>query len=290
MCCFSQPVELVSGTKIFARAAGPGAAADELLAYALSMYSSSEVAMILPLPVPPNSPESAVSFIDLSDTPDFFARLDTLFEPPMRGRMQFLSADSPRQQLVVHDVGAFEASFVPTIADFARLDPRFTLRKEVWASLPQYADWGFAVFKLKTPSPAQPAPTAGSGSLLNQLFGFVGMAPAPRHEATPFHPMAFRFPRRDPSTLFFPTVHIHDGTVQRTAHFDHLLYAQLNKPPAAAGPLPRHDREGQWSRSLLDAHPDSGSAAARLVATGQPVFRIRLEGTLPNADTLLPDP
>jgi hypothetical protein len=42
----------------------------------------------------------------------------------------------------------FEASFVPCVRDFARLDDRFWLPSAVWDALPAYADWGFAVFKL----------------------------------------------------------------------------------------------------------------------------------------------
>ena len=52
--------------------------------------------------------------------------------------------------LVVHDVGDFEASFVPTVGDFARLDERFRFSPDVWKQLPQYEDWGFAVFKLRS--------------------------------------------------------------------------------------------------------------------------------------------
>ncbi len=32
--------------------------------------------------------------------------------------------------------------------------------------------------------------------------------------------MAFEFPHRDPTRLFFPTVHVHDGRVHARAEFD----------------------------------------------------------------------
>jgi hypothetical protein len=99
------------------------------------------------------------------------------------------------QPLAVVEVGNFEASFVPTIADFARLDERFRLPPKTWEALPGYRDYGFAVFKLKK----------GKQQI---------------------HPMAFEFPRRDPARLFFPTVHVHDGKVNATAAFDHALYLQ----------------------------------------------------------------
>jgi hypothetical protein len=38
--------------------------------------------------------------------------------------------------------------------------------------------------------------------------------------------MAFLFPTRMPEALYFPTLHIHDGTVDPEATFDHVLYLQ----------------------------------------------------------------
>jgi hypothetical protein len=61
--------------------------------------------------------------------------------------------------------------------------------------LPQYKDYGFAVFKLKKGE----------------------------HKV---HPMALEFPRADARRLFFPTVHIHDGKVHDRARFDHALFCQ----------------------------------------------------------------
>ena len=50
MCCFSRPVPYVSGTKIFARATEDDRQA---LVYSMSVAAAEELAMILPLPVPP---------------------------------------------------------------------------------------------------------------------------------------------------------------------------------------------------------------------------------------------
>ena len=99
------------------------------------------------------------------------------------------------QPLAVVEVGNFEASFVPSIADFARLDERFRLPPGTSEALPACRDYGFAVFKLKQ----------GKKQI---------------------HPMAFEFPRRDSKRLFFPTVHVHDGKVHGKAEFDHALYLQ----------------------------------------------------------------
>ncbi len=38
--------------------------------------------------------------------------------------------------------------------------------------------------------------------------------------------MAFEFKSRFADQLFFPTIHIHDGEVHETEHFDHMLYLQ----------------------------------------------------------------
>jgi hypothetical protein len=184
---FSMTVASVSNTKIFARSSLDG---HQFLVYSMSYEANTDLAMILPLPTPPKPSEDAVHFIDLSDYSEFF---EDIFVPFMTR-----SADPPSKSmsnLLVHDVGSFEASFVPQIPDFSRLDSRFQLDNDIWSELPQYDDYGFAVFKLK----------AGAKSV---------------------HPMAFKFPRQNPKQLFFPTVHVHDGNVEPMAKFHHVLYCQ----------------------------------------------------------------
>ena len=207
MCCFSGTVRAVGNTKIFARRARDNR---QILVYAMDVDIVTELAMVLPLPVPPRSREDAVSFVDLEGYPTFFDDLDTAF-PGLDGP-GFLSATKgmllgaeERPKLVVHDVGRFEASFVPTLADFARLDERFRMPEDTWARLPGYADWGFAVFRLK---PVR----AASGNATQQTL----------------HPMAFSFPTRAPNAIFFPTVHVHDGTVPARVQFDHRIYCQAD--------------------------------------------------------------
>ena len=195
MCCFSGPVESVTNTNLFARSAGEGR---QFLVYEMTFSSKNDVAMILPLPVPPGSPEDALQFIDLKGYSAFFKDLKLGFPEPV-SRSLGLKAERPAAEaaapLPVVEVGEFEASFVPRVKDFSRLDERFRLPEQAWEKLPTYADYGFAVFKLKK-------------------------------GARTVHPMAFRFPRRDPKRLFFPTVHIHDGKVHPKAKFDHSLYCQ----------------------------------------------------------------
>jgi len=202
MCCFSGSVDSVTSTRIFVR---PTEGAGQIVIYQMNLRAPADLAMILPIPVQPTAGEDAVRFIALDGYRDFFSDLDrgwAEYDKPIPGA---LSA-SPRANLAVHDVGDFEASFVPRMSDFERLDERFRLPEDTWAQVPRIRDLGFVVFKLR---------------------GLSSSA-----EATP-HPMAFEFPRQDPSQIVFPTVHIHDGRVHATASFDHALYVQtgVNKDP-----------------------------------------------------------
>jgi hypothetical protein len=260
MCCFS-PVSAplgflarlfppkidVSSTRIFARLADAASSPEQWLVYSMEISVGGEVAMILPIPVLPGSGERAVSFVDLSKHPGFFDDLAQLFTPPMpaaaKGGLPLRLAPQSRARLVVHEVGAFVASWVPTVDDFDRLDPRFRLPRSIWSSLGAYDDYGFAVFQLA------------------------------RGKKLRVHPMAFRFPTREPSRLFFPTVHVHDGKVHAEADFDHTLYYQADVPegaPAAAD-----------ERSFLTPARDAEGA----LVVGEPVRKRELHGTLPNRDT-----
>jgi hypothetical protein len=251
MCCFSKPVEHVSKTKIFARSLADGRQA---LVYSMRFAAAGDLAMILPLPVPARSPEDALRFISLEGYDDFFDDLNAAF--PVTQLLEFsagpaVAPAAAPQSLVVHEVGDFEASFVPELADFARVDARFVLSPEVWQQLPGYADWGFAVFKLRGEAKRQKS----------------------------VHPMAFELPRRDPRQIFFPTVHVHDGAVHAEARFDHVLYCQLDA--AASDP-------SEWDRSdgPLDRFVDLERAAG-LVDGSSLCFRRELRGLLPNRDQTL---
>src|SRR5262249_5640376 len=161
--------------------------------------ASEDLAMVLPIPTPKNAAEDAVRFISLKDYADFFADMLKGFPTRSLGSPGAKSKkDAPEPKLAVVKVGSFEASFVPKVSDFARLDERFRLPAPTWDALPAYKDYGFCVFKL----------AKGEKKI---------------------HPMAFEFPRAEKNRLFFPTVHIHDGKVHKTATFDHILYCQKSK-------------------------------------------------------------
>src|SRR5262245_12167081 len=123
MCCFSRPVEIVSNTNIFARSSAKDR---QYLVYSMTLSAKEDVGMSLPLPVRAKSAEDAVRFMRLKEYPEFFDHMRAVFaEPLSRGRD--LKDDEPNQSkgLKVVEVGEFEASFVPTVKDFARLDERF---------------------------------------------------------------------------------------------------------------------------------------------------------------------
>jgi hypothetical protein len=152
--------------------------------------------------------------------------------------------------LEVHKVGAYDASFVPAIADFARLDARFRLPDAVLGRVPQYRDYGFAVFKLRS----------GEADV---------------------HPLALRFVTRAPDQLFFPTIHVHHGDLPDEAAFDHTLYLQTPAHEASRWEkAPRPVANVMSLGNILLRDPTRG-----LIAREWPLYRLRIEGTQPNRDT-----
>jgi hypothetical protein len=263
---FSGPVTWVGGTRIFARGLGDGR---QVLAYAMQLSQDRELAMILPIPTPPAAPDDAVEFIDLSGTPDIFDTLEAMFAPAQAfsGPGRSLRVELQEPTLVVHEVGAYRASFVPRRADFARLDPLFRLPPEVWDQLPRYADHGFVVFALRPPHA-----TVARRGLLDRLLGRREPVHGGDGGRQRVHPMAFRFPRRDPREVFFPTVHVHDGEVHPTARFDHVLYLQTEHADWA------------WERSLTDV---TDVRLRHIAENGERVHRRALFGELPNTDQIV---
>jgi hypothetical protein len=247
---FSRNVRFVGGTKIFARRNG----ARQSLAYAMSVEMDEALAMVLPLPVPPFVREDAIDFVDLKGYPKFFDDLSKAFPMPVPAAFsQSLSRGAPLQRaLVVHDVGDFVASFVPKRKDFSRLDPRFRLDDGVFDHLPQYEDWGFAVFQLK-----------------------------PSKNKQDVHPMAFSFPMREEG-VFFPTVHVHHGKVEPEAQFDHSLYCQADGVLGATI---------GWSRSARPLGAFVDVERARGLVDGDAIgFQTALFGSIANEDVWLRAP
>lgn len=244
MCIFSGKVEHVGDTKIFARLK------DELqyLVYEMSVHARKDVAMILPLPVSSHA-EDAVKFISLEEYPKFFKDMAKSFERATKslGSSRGIGCAS-FSPLVVHDVGDFIASFVPNRASFLRLDQVFRLPDEAWNSLPDYSEYGYAVFQLK---------------------------PGKKQD---IHPMAFSFPSRYSDKLFFPTVHLHDGQVHVNDYFDHTIYWQgkVEKSPKYA------DNSVANLRQFLDVGKSKG-----IIDGNELGYQMHYMGILPNQDILL---
>ena len=195
MCIFSQPVTSVSRTRIFAR---KSSAIAQFLVYQMNYESPQATAMILPIPVKQPAQDRSFRFVDLKHYPNFFDDLARGF--PFNSSASFsigcsLPSDPlAEKKLKIFKVGNYVASFVPTLQDFSRLDDQFRLPDTLSSPSSLYQDFGFAVFQL------------AEGSLEP-------------------HPMAFEFETSN-SGLFFPTLHIHDGTIQPEEEFDHALYLQ----------------------------------------------------------------
>lgn len=250
MCCFSRPIDLVTNTRLFARwmPSVKDLPYNQCVVYQMDFRAAEDLAMILPIPVAPGSGEAAVRFIDLRKHEDFFEKLSRCFPAPPVARSLNYSRSAPKSAtpLKVERVGSFDASFVPTVSDFSRLDDRFRLPGEVWENLPEYKKWGFAVFKL-------------------------------RPDADTVHPMSFAFPRREPERgLFLPTVHIHDGRVHSKADFHHTLYIQ--RASGQGGPLDWEESPGLASAAF------KFDDVKELIDRSAHVYRRRMVGTFRNRD------
>ncbi|MFO0939334.1 MAG: hypothetical protein U0930_01065 [Pirellulales bacterium] len=225
-------------------------------------YDSQEQnAMILPIPTVKNASEDSVKFFNFEAYPNFFQDLARSFPmlspPPMASR-----ADSklvPNEKpLQVHKVGNFVASVVPSVDDFRRLDPLFSIAPDVWAKIPVYSDYSFVVFK------------------------FDELAGKP-------HPMAFEFKTRHENQIFFPTVHIHDGEVHAEEHFDHALYCQDQKLDAVVGRYTeKPDPATQWTRSQQAASKTVKIAKSHDVVDGDLLLHRKIiQGNWPNQDVFV---
>jgi hypothetical protein len=208
----------------------------------MTLSAKEDLAMILPIPVP-------VRFINLEKYPEFFTDMAKGFPRPAPKRGGSDKAVAGAAKLPVVSVGSFEASFVPEVKDFARLDERFRLPDGVWQKLPMYKDYGFAVFKLKK-------------------------------GASKIHPMAFEFPRAKPDRLFFPTVHIHDGNVHPSANFDHVLYCQ--RAETETEPILKWEESRQPAGLFMKIKETKG-----ILDADSHCYALRINGKQKNEDILV---
>jgi hypothetical protein len=230
-----------------------GEDARQYLVYSMNLNSTEPLAMVLPIPVAASSGEKDVRFISLEKYANFFEDLAMGFPVPKSESDKSLTrspvASAARPPLEVLQVGSFEASFVPTVGDFDRLDERFRLPANAFDKLPAYKTFGFAVFKLK----------AGAQTV---------------------HPMAFEFPTALKARLFFPTVHIHDGKVHDRAKFDHTLYCQ--SAPSLQLKVLTWTESNRPANKFVDLKKSEG-----VVLPNEHCHKLELDGVLDNKDTFV---
>ncbi len=258
MCIFSQPVDSVDNTKIFARKTK---ANSQFLVYQMNYSSSDSNAMILPIPKGRlATEENGFQFIDLSQYEDFFDDLALGF--PRVRRAGFGCSAGPvdsKSSLEVHEIGDFIASFVPELSQFERLDKRFTLPKSTWAKVSIYKDYGFVVFQL------------------------VEGTKKP-------HPMAFKFASKM-EEIYFPTLHIHDGEVHEEESFDHTLFLQHAGMDSKVGRY-RGDCDADTKTNLVRSKWNAGEfceidETQGIVQADLLIHKKILRGTLDNRDFLV---
>ena len=260
MCIFTQPVLSVNNTQIFARLSGNGT---QFLAYQMIYESNDQNAMILPIPVKQPAKDNYLSFIDLEEYDNFFDELAEGF-PYTRPISIGCSAASiaSKSALKIFEVGNYIASFVPSLADFDRLDTKFKLPNEIWERIPAYENFGFAVFQL------------AAGSLKP-------------------HPMAFEF-QTENDELFFPTIHIHDGEIHKLEKFDHALYMQHAGLDSIAYGYQNSDVEDRSTGLVRSKHKASQFSdvdrAAGLLDGNLLLHRKIVRGKFPNVDTFFRPP
>ncbi len=233
---------MVSRTRIFGRCDGNV----QYLAYEMTLAADRETAMVLPLPCSVPVRDTGAAFLDLSDYPELFENLEMCF--PVRFDRSFGGA-TLAAPLPVVNVGAFEASFVPRAGDFSRLDPRFRIPPAALEAFHEYADYGFAVFKL-------------------------------RPGESRVHPMGLSFETRFPDRIFFPTVHVHHGVVPDLELFDHTLFAQGRTNDTLWHPAEISVREFFSAKDCRESGRTRG-----LVSRGAPLYRRRIVGMQNNEDT-----
>jgi hypothetical protein len=223
---FVLPVQQVASTKIFA-SMGPHAPGQwrQTLVYEAVVGTTGDNAMVLPIPVHRAVGAAGIELLNLSSVPAFFTYLRDLLDSPllvMGGMPSFGAPPAAAPPLPVYRVGSFDVSIVPTLADFGRLSGIFRLGLGALGPVlaQRYGDHAFVVYQI-----------AEGTSLL--------------------HPFGVSFVTRH-DQLYFPTVHVHDGTAPLFASFDHQLFAQRSRLPEQ-GRAPAVS--AYWTEHVLSSAP-----------------------------------
>jgi hypothetical protein len=250
MCIFLGEIERVFCTNIYSRLfynfdGGPPL---QSLIYSMGYKARSDVAMVLPIPC-----ESKPQFVNLEDYKELFDDLTASFVPKQAASASISLglAEDELGILAVEQVGAYDASYVPSARDLNRLDPRLDLPEKAKESLSSIynGSFGYVVFNLR----------AG--------------------ETKSAHPMAFIFASRLKDYVFFPTTHIHDGKFHRNADFDHSLFMQLPKSLRVSA-----ERPGIWKPSLRNIEKDVRIDDAEGLLQPGIAYHAKIQGHFKNQD------
>ncbi len=200
MCIILTHVESVSNTQIYISSSKDRTR--QIVIYTNKVDSPLENAMILPVPNP-----LSVELLNFSHYKDIFEDcnkcfrfLDDSYNDSHNTRALYASASLPsRPPLPVYTVGSYQASIVPSFADFDRLNLKILrVNPEVFKLLKDTYDssFGFIVCQLRTGS----------------------------HQ---YHPFAYTHDIHSSRLLFTPTLHYHLGESSVTADWDHIIYSPM---------------------------------------------------------------
>lgn len=132
MALFSHPLVRVNYVRHFARYDDQW----QYLVSLLSYESPVDTAWLIPLPVSADQRTTAVEFLDLEDSPDFFDRLGRLFPESV--------ADTPSGQDPVACVG----TYLPTFGELESLAEEHRPAPEVMENLSPYQEYGVVLVPL----------------------------------------------------------------------------------------------------------------------------------------------
>jgi hypothetical protein len=204
MCIILAQVQHVNATKIFTCFTEDQRR--QFLVYSNEVETDEDDnVMILPVPNP-----DSVIFVNLSKYSKLFDDLEANFIKSRRpsynmtaslSRSAAIGDSLERPRLVVHDVGSYSASIVPSVNDFDRIDTtHFTLPHDLETILRSTYDsqFGFIVCKLRRGN----------------------------HK---YHPFAYSHIKHDKNLLFIPTLHYHPHAFglakTHDADWDHIIYS-----------------------------------------------------------------
>jgi hypothetical protein len=246
---FSAPVRVASTFNFFARAN----ADHQFLACNFRYEADTPFALILPLPTPPDTPASAVRFINLSGYDEFFSDMRRGFPDLTRdtGKQSFTDRllEKVRDWLDL-DTTQIEFAFFPNRTVLAEMRDSWPVSEAVWTALEPYAACGLVGLKLE----------AGANRL---------------------PPVAFEFPRRDPDEVTFPTAH--NLPPSAVATLRHGLYAQTSKRSLQW----RISISAEDDRPLRAREFVKTDRTLGLIDPDQPIVSRRLVGAADNVDVRL---